>query len=80
MFNHSLFLHMLLGTNVAYVAGVVVGKKGSMILNIQQETKTKLLEARKPITSSLWSPIMIHGEPCAVYAAYSAISSLVDSK
>jgi hypothetical protein len=62
-----------------FVAGLVVGKKGSTISSIQQETKTKLLEARKPITSSLWSPVIIHGEPHHVFAAYTAVANIVDS-
>ena len=62
------------------VAGLVVGKKGTTISSIKQETKATLVESKLPIPGSLWSQIVIHGEPRSVRAAYDAVAAIIDSK
>lgn len=64
----------------AELAGLVVGKKRTTISNIQQETKTTLLEAKKPFNNSLWSAVIIHGDKQHVKMAYDAIADIVDRK
>ena len=43
------------------LGGKVVGKQGIMISNIKTETGCTLVNAMKPLDSSLWSAIVIIG-------------------
>lgn len=58
--------------------GKVIGKKGAVILHIQRETKARVMTNPPSIADSLWSPILIIGDPSKTFSAFKTIKSLVD--
>lgn len=59
------------------LAGKVIGKKGTVITNIQRETGAHVINACPSIGESLWMAVAIIGEIKSIIAAYNTISTLV---
>lgn len=57
----------------ADMAGKVIGKKGVIVTNIQRETGCKVVSALKAVNESLWSAVVIAGDPPNVFKAYKAV-------
>lgn len=60
------------------IAGKIIGKKGSVISNIQRESKAKLINAMTSVSDSLWIAIAIIGEWSCIVNAYNALHDIVE--
>jgi hypothetical protein len=56
----------------------VIGKKGTVIQNLQRESKTRLINALPRAGESLWVAVVIIGEVKNVFDACTAISDIVE--
>lgn len=61
------------------LAGRVIGKKGTVITNLQRETKTRLINALPRVGDSLWIAVVIIGELKNVFDACKAITEIVEN-
>lgn len=59
-------------------AGKIIGKSGSIVNNIRQKTKARVINAQPAVTGSLWAPVVVIGEWASIVSAYGALSELVD--
>jgi hypothetical protein len=62
------------------IAGKIIGKKGSVISNIQRESKAKLINAMTSVSDSLWIAIAIIGEWSCIVNAYNALHDIVEGE
>jgi hypothetical protein len=62
---------------VLCAGGRVVGKQGLIIMNIQRESKVKLMHALAPVGNSLWTVVVIMGQPACILTAYKAVADIV---
>lgn len=60
------------------IAGKIIGKKGTVISNIQRETKAKVINAMPVVKGSLWTAITVIGEWPCLLNSYRAIHDLVE--
>ena len=56
----------------------MIGKKGTVITNLQRETKTKVINALPRVGDSLWIAVVMIGEMKNIFAACKAIAELVE--
>eukprot|EP01033_Poteriospumella_lacustris_P008960 gene8960-6437_t len=61
-------------------AGKIIGKSGSIVNNIRQKTKARVINAQPAVTGSLWAPVVVIGEWASIVSAYGALSELVDGE
>lgn len=60
------------------LAGKVIGKKGTVIQNLQRESKTKLINALPRVGESLWIAVAIVGDVKPVFDSCKLITDIVD--
>ena len=62
-----------------FLAGKVIGKKGSVITHLQRTTQSEVIVLTIPeVGSELWSPVVITGEPLRALQAYELIKDIVE--
>eukprot|EP01040_Poterioochromonas_malhamensis_P024216 gene24216-29909_t len=62
------------------MTGKIIGKSGSIVNNIRQKTKARVINAQPAVTGSLWAPVVVIGEWASIVSAYGALSELVDGE